>query len=123
MREKKLNRQLGQRVKQLRRLKGLTQEELADAINRSVDTVSNIERGFSSTRLDTVAQLAKVLSVTLPEMFDFPSAQEKGQEKGKAHRKEIDRLTRLLVSCPANRLPTVTKIIEQALELTTRDPS
>lgn len=114
MKDSKLNHQFGQRVQQLRRLKNLTQEDLADAIGRSVDTISNIERGFSSTRLDTIAQIAKVLGVSLSEMFEFSA----GQDKGKEHRREIDRLIRLIATCPKTRLPALTKIIEQALELT-----
>jgi len=39
-----LKRRFGKRVQGLREAQGLTQEQLAARIQRSVDTVSNIER-------------------------------------------------------------------------------
>jgi transcriptional regulator with XRE-family HTH domain len=114
MKEKDLKRLFGLRVQQLRRLKRLTQEELADAIGRSVDTVSNIERGFSSTRLETAAHLAKALDVTLPELFEFSIT----KDMGRTHRRELEKLFRLLSHCPPKRLSALAKIIEQAVQLT-----
>jgi len=115
MREKNLKHMFGARVQQLRRLKGLTQEELAEAIGRSVDTISNVERGFSSTKLETASHLAKALGVALPELFEFSGTPK---DSTRTHRKETERLMRLLLQCPAKRLPAITKIIEQALQLT-----
>jgi len=45
-----LKRRFGKRVQGLREAQGLTQEQLAARIQRSVDTVSNIERG--ATRIE-----------------------------------------------------------------------
>ncbi len=55
----------GRKIKKLRKAKGLSQEELAERIDRTVDTVSNIERGVSAPRLETVYDLAAVLDVPL----------------------------------------------------------
>jgi len=63
-------RRFGRRVRELRKTKGLTQEQLAEAIGRSVDTISNIERGSSLTRISTAAELARTLAVSLPAMFE-----------------------------------------------------
>jgi len=63
-------RQIGIRVQGLRKKRGLSQEALAEAIERSTDTVSNIERGFSSTRIETMFRIADVLTTTLTELFD-----------------------------------------------------
>jgi len=116
MKEKDLKRLFGQKVKQLRRLKGLTQEELAEAIGRSVDTISNVERGFSSTRIETASYLAKALGVALPELFEFATTPK---DRARAHRKELERLMELLLQCPPKRLPALTQIIEQAVGLVT----
>lgn len=56
-------------VKSLRKARGLSQEGLADAIGKSVATVSNIERGLLATRLQTAAEIADVLDVDLIELF------------------------------------------------------
>lgn len=66
-----LKRRFGRRVQGLREAKGLTQEQLADRIGRSVDTVSNIERGVNATRIEVAYQIAVELDVDLPGLFDF----------------------------------------------------
>lgn len=66
-----LKRKFGRRVQGLREAKGLTQEQLADRIGRSVDTVSNIERGVNATRIEVAHQIAVELDVDLPRLFDF----------------------------------------------------
>ncbi|MBP5608149.1 MAG: helix-turn-helix transcriptional regulator [Lachnospiraceae bacterium] len=40
-----LNKQIGQRVKMIRKMKGMTQEQLADIINISVKHLSSVECG------------------------------------------------------------------------------
>ena len=67
-----LKRRFGKQVQGLREAKGLTQEQLADRIGRSVDTVGNIERGVNATRIEVAYQIAVELGVTLPDLFAFP---------------------------------------------------
>jgi len=69
-----LKRRFGKRVQGLREAKGLTQEQLADRIGRSVDTVGNIERGVNATRIEVAYQIAVELGVTLPDLFAFQPA-------------------------------------------------
>lgn len=71
MTKSKVQLRFGRRVKALRQGKKLSQEELAEAIGRSVDTVSNIERGFAATRISTADSIAKTLGVSLKDLFDF----------------------------------------------------
>lgn len=71
MTEVDLKKQLGLRIQALRQRQGLTQEQLAERIDRSVETISNIERGASSTRVATAAKIADVLEVSLPELFEL----------------------------------------------------
>lgn len=63
-------RQFGLRVQSHRRRRQMTQEELAEQIERSPDTISNIERGVSSTRIETAFRIAEVLGVPVVEFFD-----------------------------------------------------
>jgi DNA-binding XRE family transcriptional regulator len=60
----------GLKVQTHRCRRGLTQEGLAEAISKSVDTISNLERGISSTRMETALDIANVPGVTLAELFD-----------------------------------------------------
>ncbi|NGO62453.1 helix-turn-helix transcriptional regulator [Rhizobium daejeonense] len=63
--------QFGVRLRQLRKEKKLTQEELAVRIGRSVDALSNLERGKSLPNFITIEQLAQALDVPLGDLFDF----------------------------------------------------
>lgn len=65
-----LRAQFGRRLRQLRRQKDLTQEQLAEAAGISVDMLSNIERGVNAPSFETLEKLAKVLGVHVKELFD-----------------------------------------------------
>jgi transcriptional regulator with XRE-family HTH domain len=87
-----LQRELGIRIQALRKQRGLTQEELAEAVGRSVDTVSNIERGFSLTRIETALAIAVALKTTLRDLFDLEPLPSTAPEK----RVLIDQLIELV---------------------------
>ena len=61
----------GQRLRQLRREKNITQERLAETIGVSVDLISNIERGVNAPSFETLEKLAETLDVPVKELFDF----------------------------------------------------
>ncbi|WP_374631178.1 helix-turn-helix domain-containing protein [Ferrovibrio sp.] len=76
---------LGHRIKALRKERKLSQEDLAEMISKSVDTVSNIERGFSSTRLSTVFEIAEALKVGFIDLFDWADMpKQSAQQKARA---------------------------------------
>ena len=54
---------LGQHIKAAREKKDMTQEELAAAVNYSVDHMSVIERGVKMPKLDKLIDIANVLGV------------------------------------------------------------
>lgn len=56
-------RRLGERVREQRRSRGLTQEALAEALDLSVAYVSLIERGGRNPPYTTVIAIARVLGV------------------------------------------------------------
>lgn len=58
---------LGQKIKELRILKGLTQEDLAEKTNLSVRTIQRIESGDVDPRTYTLNLLAEALGVDLEE--------------------------------------------------------
>ncbi|MBF0394540.1 MAG: helix-turn-helix transcriptional regulator, partial [Alphaproteobacteria bacterium] len=60
---------LGVRLRAARQARGLTQEQLAERIERTVETVSNIERGRNLPGLDTLEILAAVLDMPLAALF------------------------------------------------------
>jgi len=60
------------RIRTIRKSRGLTQEDLAGMIDRSVDAVSNLERGASLASYDTLERLAVGLEVPLASFFEGP---------------------------------------------------
>jgi transcriptional regulator with XRE-family HTH domain len=65
---------LGERVAKLRRRRGLTQEELAERAQVSVELVRKLEQGRRrSVRLGTLHGLARALDVQTAVLFDAPS--------------------------------------------------
>lgn len=65
MQEKKpLNIAIGKRIQQSREQAGLTQEELAEQIDRSPQFISTIERGLAGPSLETVLHLCEVLGTS-----------------------------------------------------------
>lgn len=60
---------IGQKVKFARQRKGLTQEQLAERVEKAVETISNIERGHALTGLDTLEKIAGVVGEPLVYFF------------------------------------------------------
>ncbi|MBD2487769.1 helix-turn-helix domain-containing protein [Aulosira sp. FACHB-615] len=66
-----LRTRFGRRLRQIRRLKNLTQQQLAEATGISVEFLSNIERGINAPSFDTLEKLVEVLNVSYVDLFDF----------------------------------------------------
>jgi transcriptional regulator with XRE-family HTH domain len=62
---------LGPRLKALRKQKRMTQDQLAAHMGRSVDAISNLERGKSLPNFETIELLCEVLEIELKVLFDF----------------------------------------------------
>ncbi len=65
-----LKRRLGLTVQAPRRRGGLTQEALAALIERTPESVSNIERGRQLPTIETLVDLGRVLAVPLSDFLD-----------------------------------------------------
>ncbi len=61
-------RKLGERVRTLRRARGLTQEALAESLDLSVAYVSLIERGGRNPPYTTVVSIARALGVPVADV-------------------------------------------------------
>lgn len=64
---------LGQRLRELRKRAGLTQEKLAEMLNLSYMTIRRWESEKIVPRMDEIQQLADVLNVTKSELLNGPS--------------------------------------------------
>lgn len=73
--------------------------------------MSNIERGFSSTRIETMAAIAAGLCVELAELFEWSEPISPDKEK----RKAVERLVRLVEGESAETVERVVTMVEAAL--------
>lgn len=68
-----LRHRFGKRLRQIRRYKDLTQEQLAEAVGVTVEFISNIERGKSAPSFETIEKLTAALGVEVEEFFKTSS--------------------------------------------------
>jgi transcriptional regulator with XRE-family HTH domain len=67
--ERKLLKTFGKRVAQVRKSRGVTQQELAEKIGMSVVAIAYIETGKRWARLGTLDKIATSLKVDIEELF------------------------------------------------------
>ncbi|QPB42016.1 helix-turn-helix domain-containing protein [Rodentibacter haemolyticus] len=62
-------------IRTMREMNQLTQEELAEKLNISVNAYSKIERGITKLSLDKLERIAQIFNINVSELY---SAKEKG---------------------------------------------
>lgn len=67
--EQKLLQGFGKRIAEVRKSKGVTQNELSERVNMSVVTIAYIETGKRWVRLSTLDKIARALKVNISELF------------------------------------------------------
>ena len=83
-------------LKAVRKSRGLTQDELAQLIDRSADAVSNLERGLSLPNFETLERLANRLDVPVREFFDFDEEGRGASSKRAAMITRLNEIARAL---------------------------
>lgn len=110
----KIEQKLGLRVRSLRIRRGMTQENLAERINRSVDMVSKMETGASAPSFESLKRLSGALEVSMHDLFDFEGDGEDPKRiilltkvtdiARKLSTKDLTHATEILVTFENNRL-------------------
>ena len=67
---------LGKRIQELRKRKGLKQEQLAEFCNVEPASISNIENGRNYPSFQTLENITKILDTTFIEVFKFEHKQD-----------------------------------------------
>jgi len=70
---------LGKRIRSLRRLGDLSQEQLAESARISVKYFSEIERGNANTTVDVLERISVALGIDLAGLFDFHHELSRGE--------------------------------------------
>lgn len=69
--DKVFHRKFGQRVRFLRKERGMTQEQLNFEIDADNSYIANIENAHRDIPLSRVYKIAKALNISLSELFKF----------------------------------------------------
>lgn len=64
-----IKEEFGEKIKRMRQNRGLTQEQLAEAVDISQRALSAIERGENFVTSETIDKLLKTLNTTSEELF------------------------------------------------------
>ena len=98
---------LGARIKELRKAKRLSQDELSEKINIDPKHLSRIEVGKSYPSLDTLEKIAKALNVEIKDLFEFMHL---------SRSKELtDNISKLLKEADEGELRLLFKLISAVL--------
>ncbi|MEH6809809.1 MAG: helix-turn-helix transcriptional regulator [Hyphomonas oceanitis] len=73
--------QIAAAIRAARRAKGLTQEALAERINRSSASLSNLERAQALPSLDTLILIAAALDVPISNLVEGPTKGRKSRSR------------------------------------------
>ena len=71
---KKIKLEFGNNVRYYRKIADLTQSQLAQRVNKTEETISNIERGITSTGIELMQELAQALNVQIVDFFSNKQA-------------------------------------------------
>lgn len=99
--------QLGSRIRELRKLKGISQLDLAYDMDMSMNTISGIELGKISPKIDTLKKISKKLNINISELFEFSDS----QYKDKIVRKKVEEISRDLLARDKDFIDLIANII------------
>jgi transcriptional regulator with XRE-family HTH domain len=103
---------LGNRIRELRKIKGVSQLELAYDMDMSMNTISGIELGKISPKIETLRKIAEKLNVSMSELFEF----SKILPQDKITRKKIEEIANKLKPHDKEFLELVDKAIDILLK-------
>lgn len=69
----KIARTVGERIRQIRKSKGLSQEKVALKAGITTSYMGQVERGEKSPTVDSLEKISYALNVPISELFDFDS--------------------------------------------------
>lgn len=97
---------IGQRVRKVRKARGLSQEELSEKIGISVTHMSHIETGNTKMSLQVLADLASALEVRTDDLLYGESSVKRDAA--------IDGIVETLDACTTQQIKVIEEIVKAA---------
>jgi transcriptional regulator with XRE-family HTH domain len=94
---------LGLRIKELRKMRGLSQEQIADIVDLDPKYISFIECGRNAPSLETMDGIARALEVEIKDLFEFAHLQAGGVR--------VEEIEKLLEGADEEKKRTIMKIV------------
>lgn len=104
-------KQIGRRIRNLRKEKGFTQESLAEAIDRSVPYVSHIERATKKGSLETMTRIAAALNVSIDYLLTGTNSSDSS-----AFMPEVEAILRDCLPCEKQIIIDVAEATKRSLQ-------
>ena len=108
----KIRKLFGNRVKELRKAKNISQEELGERAGLHYTYIGGVERGERNISLESIEKIASGLEVNTGELFPFVSKKEKIPEKDSLRNEIIN----MLYEFDAKTLRLLSKILKDVKE-------
>lgn len=99
---------VGERIKQKRMILGMSQEELAERIDRATKYCSDIERGMCGMSIETMIALSKALDMTIDYMI-FGETSE--LEEARQEQSELA-LVHAISKCPERQRTNALRMLQ-----------
>ncbi|PZT54021.1 helix-turn-helix domain-containing protein [Paenibacillus silvae] len=98
---------VGNRIREIRKAKGWTQEQLAEAAGLHYSYIGGVERGDRNISLETLEKITNGLQVPVELIFQF--------KEDSAYRRALDEHIAVISSQSADQIESLTKINKEIL--------
>lgn len=105
-----LRKLFGSSLRGCRRARGLTQAQLAEATDLSLEMIGRLERGVTAPSFETIAALVDALKVPVAALFGARETRIEG-ERGEC----LGRIDRALANTPDNELRRIERVLAALL--------
>lgn len=95
---------IGRRIQEIRKQRGLTQEQMAERVNISPHYLSALERGVYNIKLDLLVDILNVLNCSADEVFQ--------DVVGSSSKIKASRLSEKLKGLPVHEQRKILEVIE-----------
>jgi transcriptional regulator with XRE-family HTH domain len=112
-----IRKAFGKKLRELRKLRGMTISQLAEACNLSDNFIGSIERGYRSPTLKRLGVIMKALGVKAEELFHFPNYGDLEQDTA------LDELRYLVQDMDPKNIRLIVDIARQIHSSVIEEPS